>query len=164
MRPVDFTFYQETFRGKLDEDTFNRLAVYASAYLDNITQARVLIATQFERLCQPYVPMSAESGAHFATRSQVSQDGKTVTYPGPYAHYDYVGEVYGPNIPIMHGGIPAGFFSPPGRKKSPTGREMEFHGAPMRGKEWDKRMIKDFVSSLTEVIPDVLNTGVEIVI
>lgn len=40
MRPVDFTFYQETFRGKLDEDTFNRLAVYASAYLDNITQGK----------------------------------------------------------------------------------------------------------------------------
>lgn len=126
--------------------------ILKSRGLGTSNEARVLIATQFERLCQPYVPMSAESGAHFATRSQVSQDGKTVTYPGPYAHYDYVGEVYGPNIPIMHGGIPAGFFSPPGRKKSPTGREMEFHGAPMRGKEWDKRMMADRGKELVEAV------------
>lgn len=24
-----------------------------------------------------------------------------IVYPGPYAHYMYVGEVYGPNIPVL---------------------------------------------------------------
>jgi len=51
-----------------------------------------------------------------------------VVYPGPYAHYQYYGEVYGPNIPVYEDdtGEPTRFFSPPGVKKHPTGRELKY--------------------------------------
>ena len=51
-----------------------------------------------------------------------------IVYPGPYAHYQYMGEVYGPNIPIFddNTGIPTGFFSPPGERKHPTGGKLHY--------------------------------------
>ena len=51
-----------------------------------------------------------------------------IIYPGPYAHYQYYGEVYGPNIPIFddNSGVPSGFFSPPGQAKYPTGRPINY--------------------------------------
>ena len=69
-----------------------------------------------------------------------------------YAHYQYKGEVYGPNVPIISGGTLAGFyklggrtyprfdggkivgwFSYPGMTKHPTGREL---GVPGEWKGW----------------------------
>ncbi len=126
--------------------------VLKSRGLGSSKEAQKLLATQFERLCQPYVPMSAGSGAHMVNLASIAEDGSTVTWPGPYAHYQYVGEVYGPNIPLSHGGVPSGYFSPPGQPKSPTGRGMEYHGAPMRGKEWDKRMMADRGKELVEAV------------
>ncbi len=40
MEPVTYTFYQETYRGQLPEDEFNRLSVYAAAYLSSVTQGK----------------------------------------------------------------------------------------------------------------------------
>ena len=45
-----------------------------------------------------------------------------------YARYQYYGEVYGPNRPIMSGGKIVGWFSTPGQKKHPTGRELGVRG------------------------------------
>lgn len=69
-----------------------------------------------------------------------------------YAHYQYEGEVYGPNYPIVQGGTLAGFFraggrrypifnggtitgwySIPGMTKHPTGREL---GVPGEWRGW----------------------------
>ena len=68
----------------------------------------------------------------------------TVVYPGPYAHYQYYGEVYGPNIPVFEddSGVPTRFFSPPGQKKYPTGRPLH-HATdvnPLAGPFWIRRM------------------------
>ena len=87
-------------------------------------EAQRFLAEDVERLCQPYVPMSAGSGAHMVNAARVTDD--SIIYPGPYAHYQYVGEV-------MAGRAP----------KHYTGKAIEYHGAPMRGKEWDKRMMAD---------------------
>lgn len=87
-------------------------------------EAQRFLAEDVERLCQPYVPMSAGSGAHMVNAARVTDD--SIVYPGPYAHYQYVGEV-------MAGRAP----------KHYTGKAIEYHGAPMRGKEWDKRMMAD---------------------
>lgn len=87
-------------------------------------EAQKALAEDVERLCQPYVPMSAGSGAHMVNAARVTDE--SIIYPGPYAHYQYVGEV-------MAGRAP----------KHYTGKPIDYHGAPMRGKEWDKRMMAD---------------------
>lgn len=47
----------------------------------------------------------------------------------PYARYQYYGEVYGPNFPIIKGGTIVGWRSPPGEgSKHPTGRELGVPG------------------------------------
>ena len=87
-------------------------------------EAQRFLAENVERKCQPYVPMSAGSGAHMVNSARVEDD--RIIYPGPYAHYHYVGEV-------MAGRAP----------KHYTGKPIDYHGGPMRGKEWDKRMMAD---------------------
>jgi len=87
-------------------------------------EAQRALAEDVERLCQPYVPMSAGSGAHLVNAARVTDE--SIIYPGPYAHYQYVGEV-------MAGRAP----------KHYTGQPIDYHGAPMRGKQWDKRMMAD---------------------
>jgi hypothetical protein len=70
-----------------------------------------------------------------------------VVYPGPYAHYQYYEEVYGPNIPVFEDntGEPTGFFSPPGQKKSPTGRTLQYSTDvnALAGGRWFERMVAD---------------------
>ena len=103
-----------------------------------VNDAGEVLATTMERIMQPYVPMSEGAAAHLVQRVQIVRLGEgraEIIYPGPYAHYVYVGEVYGPN-PEKEPGVRR---SRKGEKKSPTGREMKYTGAPMRGKEWDKR-------------------------
>lgn len=87
-------------------------------------EAQRFLAEDVERKCQSYVPMSAGSGAHMVNAARVTDD--SIIYPGPYAHYQYVGEV-------MAGRAP----------KHYTGRDIDYHDSPMRGKQWDKRMMAD---------------------
>lgn len=87
-----------------------------------------VIASEVKRLSDPYVPMSSGANAHMKNLAQVvdSSTGVAVVYNTPYAHYQYYGEV-------MAGRAP----------KHYTGKDIDYHGAPMRGKEWDKRMMAD---------------------
>lgn len=108
-----------------------KVNVSASAILKNrglgdSTKARKYLASTVKRLCDPYVPMSSGSAAHMKSSAQVAEDGSQLIYPGPYAHYQHKGEA-------MAGRAP----------KHYTGRELEYHGGPMRGEEWDKRMMAD---------------------
>lgn len=89
-------------------------------------KARKYLANSVARFCDPYVPMSAGSGAHLKNAKQIAADGSKITYPGPYAHYQYTGLA-------MSGRAP----------KQYNGRKLKYHGAPMRGPEWDKRMMAD---------------------
>lgn len=50
-------------------------------------------------------------------------------YPGPYAHYQYKGEVMAGRAPKHYTGRPIQY--------------TEGNKSPMRGKEWDKRMMAD---------------------
>lgn len=104
----------------------NSSAILSSRGLGSSTAARKYLASTVARLCDPYVPMSAGSGAHMKNLTQVAEDGSQLLYLGPYAHYQYVGEV-------MAGRAP----------KHYTGRALNYHDSPMRGKEWDKRMMAD---------------------
>lgn len=77
---------------------------------------------------EKYVP--ARSGA---LRNSVQVGPKTIAWRSVYARYQYYGQVYGPNFPIMFGGQIVGWYSLPGQKKHPTGREL---GLPGYWKGW----------------------------
>lgn len=99
--------------------------------LGNSHAAQIKIATQFVRLADPYVPKSAGAAPHMKSQYKIAPDGSYVKYPGPYAHYQYVGLV-------MVGPAP----------KVYTNRPLKYHEGPTRGKEWDKRMMADKKSDL----------------
>lgn len=54
-----------------------------------------------------------------------------------YAHYQYEGQVYGPNIPVIKNGEIVRWVSPPGKKKYPTGRRLRY-STPGTQDHWDE--------------------------
>ena len=103
--------------------------------------------------CLQYVPW--DSGVLGKSAYGATQIGSgNVVYPGPYAHYMYYGEVYGPNIPVFEddSGVPTRYFSPPGRKKHPTGRELQYKTDvnPLAGSYWFERMKADHLKDIIQ--------------
>jgi len=83
-----------------------------------------------------YVPM--QSGPLKDTK-YVGYD--QVEYRTPYAHYQYRGVLMlAPN---------GSCWARTGERKHDSDRELTYHGAPKRGKEWDKRMWADHGKRLT---------------
>ena len=95
-------------------------------------RARVFLASEVKRLSDPYVPM--QQGL-LKNNAVVAEDGSTLTYTQPYAHYQYYGEV-------MAGRAP----------KSYTGEKLTYHGAPMRGARWVERMLADKRNDLAKSV------------
>lgn len=75
--------------------------------------------------CEPFVPK--KSGE---LRKSMHATATGVSWSTPYAHYQYEGEVYGPNLPIIARGDPTnriwGWYSR--KPKHPTGRELGVPG------------------------------------
>lgn len=98
-----------------------------------------------------YCPWETGTLAKSAYAATQIGSGKVI-YPGPCAHYMYYGEVYGPNIPVFENdsGIPTRFFSPPGQKKHPTGRELQYSldPNPLAGSFWFERMKADHIDDI----------------
>ncbi len=99
----------------------------------NLKEAQKLLNMQVVADCDPLIPF--QQGA---LRNSVNFPsgiyGGEIEYNTPYAHYQYEGKVYGPNIPIRDAeGNITGWYSPP--KKQPTGRKMEYH-TPGTGDHW----------------------------
>lgn len=101
------------------------------------------------RYCDPKVPFDTGTLKHSAITASAIGDGMIV-YATPYARYLYYGEVYGPNIPIYEGGELAGFRSPAGQKKHPTGRPLTYRGAPERGAFWFERAMAEHKNDIIE--------------
>lgn len=91
------------------------------------------------RYCAPKVPFDTGYLIRSAITASAIGEG-LIVYATPYARYLYYGEIYGPNFPIFEGGELAGFRSPKGKKKHPTGRPLTYRGAPERGAYWFERM------------------------
>lgn len=89
----------------------------------NDNRAQKFLASEIRRRCDKRVPM--QQGV-LKNTVVIASDGSTITYNQPYAHYQYYGIV-------MAGRAP----------KHYTGRAINYHGAPMRGAKWDKRMMAD---------------------
>lgn len=108
---------------KVDVDTAK---IMRARGLGGDNRAQIYLASQVKNKADKYVPMSSGAGVHMKNQAIVASDGSTLTYPGPYANYQYRGEVMAGRAPKQY-----------------TGRELTYHGGPMRGKEWDKRMMAD---------------------
>ena len=88
----------------------------------------------------------------FSAQAATDIGSGMVVWNTPYAHYQYMGIVYGPNIPIIEDGILMGFFSPPGRPKHPTDRSLTYDTSqnPMAGPYWFERMKADRLNDILE--------------
>lgn len=109
--------------------------------------AAKVLAETVVRLSDPYVPMSAGAGAHMKAAYKIASDGSSITYHGPYAHFQYAGEV----MVGVKSGSP---YAKSGEPKRGTGRPLSYHGGPMRGAEWDKRMMADRGDEVTKAVAD----------
>ena len=100
---------------------------------------RLFAANEAKRFMDPYVPADTLALAQ-NTSVYVQGDEGVVEYHSPYAHYQYVGQVDGPNYPIKDGGFVTGWYSPP--HKTPTGRSLNYSHFrhPLATSKWDKAM------------------------
>lgn len=108
--------------------------ILSSRGLGNDNRARKHLASEVKRFSEPYTPWQQGILARSAV---ISGDGSTLTYQGPYAHYQWEGVVYGPNY--TNGEI---FWSGKAPKK-PTGGKLTYSGGGLRGKKWTIRMLAD---------------------
>ena len=102
-------------------------------------KVRKYVASQVKRLCDPYVPMQQGLLKNSAT---IAGDGSYIVYTQPYAHYQYYGEVMAGRAPKQY-----------------TGKKINYHGAPMRGKQWDKRMLADKSKDLERSVETYIKKG-----
>lgn len=91
-------------------------------------------AEKWYELYKQYVPF--REGVLYNT---VSITPKQIEHTAPYAHYQYTGVVYGPNVPIREHGRIVGWYSPVSPKHA-TDRELKhYRGQHLKAaKEWDK--------------------------
>ena len=126
--------------------TFRWSPGFGAVMTDRLQRAQRFIDSECMRLMVPYTPMRNGMLMESVKLGTVIGSGE-LRYLSPYARYLYYGEIYGPNIPIFEKGnpVPIGFFSPPGRKKHPTGRQMSYDTSrhPQAGKLWFERMKAD---------------------
>ena len=134
---------------KVDE---NALQTKLENLIDDKTMLEV--HNKFAQFCNPYVPM------YEGVLSQTIQvTPQFVRYTQPYAHYQYTGEVYGPNIPKKDAkGNIVGWFSIPGKPKTPTGRAINYSTEkhPLASKEWDKAMMSTDGELFIEAVKRIL--------
>lgn len=101
----------------------------------------LFLANEAAKLMEQYVPASQTPVLSQNIRITAEEDVGHVTYNSQYAHYQYMGEVYGPNIPITDGGVIVGYFSP--KHKHPTGKKLKYSDFehPLATDHWDKAMM-----------------------
>ena len=111
--------------------------------------------------CKPYTPASPDRTLEFSAQMSTEIGSGEVIWNTPYAHYQYMGIVYGPNIPIIQDGVLMGYFSPPGRPKHPTDRDLTYDQAqnPMAGSYWFERMKADRLNDILDEARRVMIQG-----
>lgn len=111
---------------------------------------RLFANTNLARYCDKYTPASA--ARIMSQNINITED--FVQYPGPYAHFLYVGVVYEPNIPIVEGGEVVGFFSIPNRPKRKTDRKLNFSRDmhPLAQAQWDRAAMVRHMDDLCDDI------------
>ena len=110
------------------------------------------------RECFPYVPFDEGILAGSANTATEIGSGEVV-YDTPYARYQFYGEIYGPNIPIVENGVIVGYRSPP--EKYPTGRPLQYNTDknPLAGSHWFDRAMADHSEDVLKEAQDAANRG-----
>lgn len=108
------------------------------------------IDSEVVRQCEPYTPFLSGTLARSPYLATEFGSG-LVTYSTPYAHYQYYGIVYGPNIPMMIDGEQV-WRSPKGVAKTLTDRKLQYNQEvhPMAGSYWFERMKADKKDEILE--------------
>lgn len=133
---------------KLEMDSVAKILKKRNLQLGGAVQK--YIDAEVIRQCEPYVPF--DEGVLTASASTATDIGSgLVVYNTPYAHYQYYGVVYGPNIPMTIGGEQT-FRSPSGAKKVPTGQKLTYNKEvhPLAGSFWFDRMKADHKDDILE--------------
>lgn len=100
----------------------------------NLKECQKLLNMQIVADCNPLIPFQQGALRNSVNYPQGIYGGE-IEYNTPYAHYQYQSVVYSPNIPIKDSeGNITGWFSPPGQKKQPTGRTLQYHTPGTTGK------------------------------
>lgn len=99
----------------------------------NLREAQKLLNEQIVADCDHLIPFQQGALRNSVNYPQGVYGGE-IEWNTPYAHYQYMGEVYGHNIPIYDSaGNLTGYWSPP--NKNPTGRPLHYH-AEGTGDHW----------------------------
>lgn len=125
-----------------------------------------LVDSECMRYMGDYMPRrQAGELQHMMVMSTVIGSGEIHT-PGPYAHYLYEGIVYVDpkyNCAGFISNTPGQFFgqwfSRKNVTKVKTNRELQYTGAPMRGKKWFERMKADHKNDILKAAQALVNKG-----
>lgn len=120
--------------------------------------ALLFLANTARRFMDPYVPAQDLVLAQ-NVKVYVEDNNGIVEYNSPYAHYQFIGEIYGPNFPIVENGSIVGWRSP--AHKSGTGRSMK-HSTfrhPLATSHWDQAMMTARKGDLEKAMQNYINGG-----
>lgn len=125
-----------------------------------------LIDNECMKYMVDYMPRrQAGELAHMMVMATVIGSGQIDT-PGPYAHYLHEGVVYVDpkyNCAGWISNTPGKYFgqwySRKGVIKEPTNRELQYTGAPMRGKKWFNRMKADHKDDILQAAQELIGRG-----
>ena len=125
--------------GALEPDS-----LLARAGLQKGGPVQCLIDQRVIDYCQPYVPASPDRTLEFSAPPSTEIGSGTVIWNTPYAHYQYMGIVYGPNFQVLIKGK-LEWRSRKGRPKHPTDKKLTYDKAqnPLAGPHWVERMKAD---------------------
>ena len=107
----------------------------------------------FQKRCKDYMDKYVPREDGNLRKNVDLSNPNLIVYQSPYAHYMYEGKVMGPNIPITENGNIIGWFSPKGKRKHYTGKDIVYHKAGT-GDHWDRRMVSAEMDSLVKEIQD----------
>lgn len=91
MRTVSYEFYSETYKGTLDQATFERLMVPSSAFVDDLTMGRAASENlSADELLRVQLALCAVADAKAMEEemggvTQETNDGVSITYGAQYA-------------------------------------------------------------------------------
>lgn len=122
------------------------------------SKAQLYLANEAKRHMDPYVPADNLALAQ-NVRVYTEKGIGVVEYNSPYAHYQWEGELYGPNYPIEDKGTVVGFLSPP--HKTPTGRKLHYSTFrhPLATSHWDEAMKRAKKSDLEKSMQKYIDGG-----
>lgn len=148
------------FDGKLEgfidtKQFVKKYGVGVGGYVQKVVDKRVI------EYCFPYVPYDEGILARSAYTATEIGSGEVV-YDTPYARYQFYGEVWGPNFPIVENGEIVGWKSPP--EKHPTGRPLDYSNSHEKhdqraGSHWFDRAMADHSDDILKEAQDAANRG-----